>query len=392
MRRAARLGDGWMPYLVSPDAYARSVATIRAEAAAAGRDLDRLRVDAVPVLLGPAPTATGPATTWRRSSAAPTATSPRAMLDRIAPAGTPDEVAARLQAYVDAGVRHIVISPAAHDDTLEVVTAGRRGGPAPAQPPGGVPVSAEATPRRCQQRGPDVSGPGGLSVVEVAVGASDLGLGLAGGVPGMILADLGADVDPRRRHRRRPPSTPASPGAGPGTATSASSPPTTADEIARAAGRRRRRPRLRARGAGRAARARLPRPATRPTPRWSTPAAGRAARPTGEVDDYGLLVEARAGFCTQLAGHRPRADLRRRAGHRRRRRVPADHLGARPAAPPGPRPAAAGWAETSLYDGMLATLGCMIGRSERAPAPRSRGTGRRARRSPTSSTAAPTAS
>ena len=34
----------------------------------------------------------------------------------------------------------------------------------------------------------------GLSVVEVAVGTSDLGLGLAGGVPGMILADLGASV------------------------------------------------------------------------------------------------------------------------------------------------------------------------------------------------------
>ena len=27
-----------------------------------------------------------------------------------------------------------------------------------------------------------------------------------------------------------------------------------------------------------------------------------------------------------------------------------------------------GWAETSLYDGLLSTLGCMIGRSERAPA------------------------
>src|SRR5439155_16662148 len=26
---------------------------------------------------------------------------------------------------------------------------------------------------------------------------------------------------------------------------------------------------------------------------------------TGTVDDYGLLVEARAGFCMQLAGHRP---------------------------------------------------------------------------------------
>jgi len=30
------------------------------------------------------------------------------------------------------------------------------------------------------------------------------------------------------------------------------------------------------------------------------------------------------------------------------------------------RTGAGGWAETSLYDGMLATLGCMIGRSERA--------------------------
>ena len=46
---------------------------------------------------------------------------PGAMLDRIAPSGTPDEVAARLQEYVDAGVRHFVISPAAPDDTLEVV-------------------------------------------------------------------------------------------------------------------------------------------------------------------------------------------------------------------------------------------------------------------------------
>jgi len=46
---------------------------------------------------------------------------PGAMLDRIAPAGTPEEVTARLQEYVDAGVRHFVISPAAPRDTLEVV-------------------------------------------------------------------------------------------------------------------------------------------------------------------------------------------------------------------------------------------------------------------------------
>ena len=118
MRRAARLGDGWMPYLMSPSAYARSVATITEEAG--DRDLgdfewllylycsirpdgDRARADVARFLGG----AYGD--------------KPAAMLDRIAPAGTPDEVAARLQDYVDAGVRHFIISPAAPENTLEVV-------------------------------------------------------------------------------------------------------------------------------------------------------------------------------------------------------------------------------------------------------------------------------
>lgn len=121
MRRAARLGDGWMPYLMPPDAYARSARTIGAEAGAAGRDLtgfewmmylycsvrrdgDQARDDVCTFLGG----AYGDR--------------PRAMLDRIAPAGTPEEVAVRLQAYVDAGVRHFVIAPAAPVNTLEVVT------------------------------------------------------------------------------------------------------------------------------------------------------------------------------------------------------------------------------------------------------------------------------
>ena len=120
MRRAARRGDGWMPYLVSADAYARSVKTIHDDAAAAGRDLDRfewllylycsVRADGdrarddVQSFLGRA-----------------YGDKPGAMLDRIAPAGTPEEVAAKVQAYVDAGARHIVVSPAAHEDTLEVV-------------------------------------------------------------------------------------------------------------------------------------------------------------------------------------------------------------------------------------------------------------------------------
>jgi alkanesulfonate monooxygenase SsuD/methylene tetrahydromethanopterin reductase-like flavin-dependent oxidoreductase (luciferase family) len=120
MRRAARLGDGWMPYLVSPSAYARSVQTITEHAGSIGRDLagfewmlylycsirpdgERARADVAQFLGG----AYGD--------------KPATMLDRIAPGGTPEEVAARIQPYVDAGARHIVISPAAAEDTLEVV-------------------------------------------------------------------------------------------------------------------------------------------------------------------------------------------------------------------------------------------------------------------------------
>jgi alkanesulfonate monooxygenase SsuD/methylene tetrahydromethanopterin reductase-like flavin-dependent oxidoreductase (luciferase family) len=125
MRRAARLGDGWMPYLVSADGYARSVRVISDEARAAGRDLagfewllflycsvrrdrDQARDDVAAFLGG----AYGD--------------KPRSLLDRIAPAGTPQEVAAAVQPYVDAGARHIIISPAAHHDTLEIVELAAR--------------------------------------------------------------------------------------------------------------------------------------------------------------------------------------------------------------------------------------------------------------------------
>ncbi len=120
MRRAARFGDGWMPYLMSPAAYARSVETIRADAHTIGRDIsdfewmmylycsvrrdgDRARQD-VASFIGRG-----------------YGDKPGAMLDRIAPAGTPEEIAVRLQEYVDAGVRHFIISPASMEDTLEIV-------------------------------------------------------------------------------------------------------------------------------------------------------------------------------------------------------------------------------------------------------------------------------
>jgi len=110
MRRAARLGDGWMPYLYSPERYARSVATIREEAQRIGRDLDAFtwcayvfvsmdddrdvaRTNAVHALGG----------TYRNDFSE--------MIDRVAAVGTPEDVTAKLDAFVGAGVEHFVLCP-----------------------------------------------------------------------------------------------------------------------------------------------------------------------------------------------------------------------------------------------------------------------------------------
>ena len=121
MRRAARLGDGWMPYLLSPEAYARTVDTITEEATSIERDLDGFEW-ALYLYCAIRPHGDRARDDVRNFLGGAYGDKPAEMLDRIAPAGTPDEVAARIQAYVDVGVRHIVISPAVHTDTLEVVT------------------------------------------------------------------------------------------------------------------------------------------------------------------------------------------------------------------------------------------------------------------------------
>jgi alkanesulfonate monooxygenase SsuD/methylene tetrahydromethanopterin reductase-like flavin-dependent oxidoreductase (luciferase family) len=110
MRRAARLGDGWIPYLYSPERYARSVATIREEAERIGRELedfvwcayvfvcmdddgDVARTNAVQALGG----------TYGNDFSE--------MIERVAAVGTPEQVTARLDAFVTAGVEHLVLCP-----------------------------------------------------------------------------------------------------------------------------------------------------------------------------------------------------------------------------------------------------------------------------------------
>jgi crotonobetainyl-CoA:carnitine CoA-transferase CaiB-like acyl-CoA transferase len=203
----------------------------------------------------------------------------------------------------------------------------------------------------------------GLEVVEVAVGASDLGLGLAGGVPGMLLADLGATVTRvtgsqapaidegltwgRAWHRAKRAVTADDPGEVRGLLAAA--------DVALVYG-----PEALVEGRGLGWR---DVEAANPGLVYARCRPSRTAR--GVVEDYGLLVEARSGFCTQLAGHRPGpifVDVRAPgAGAALVLTTSVLALLHRRALTGG-----GGWAETSLYDGMLATLGCMIGRSERA--------------------------
>ncbi len=358
MRRAARMGDGWMPYLVSPAAYARSVQAIREEAARLGRDLDGLRVDALSLHVDPQRTASGPA---RRSTGflgRAYGDHPGAMLDRIAPAGTPEELVPRLQEYVDAGVRHFVVSPATPVDTLERGHPGRQRGAA--RRSNSEPEWAEDAARL------DRSAPRGTVGRRACCGDERArarhGRRRAGDALGRSRcrrraghrhhrpddrrgARVGPFVAPRQAHRpdRRPRRDHGVPGVG------------------------RRRLGLRERGARRGAGPRVrgrsacqSRPRLRAVPPQPHCDRGRprtsgcwSRRAPGSAPSWRATGTVRSSSTSGRPGPGPRMVLSASVLALLRRRA----LGG-----------GGGWTETSLYDGMLSTLGCMIGRSERAPA------------------------
>ena len=119
MRRAARLGDGWMPYLFSARRYAKSVATVREFADEAGRALDRFEWMAYLFVnvnddasAARAETASFLGGNYRQDF--------EAMVDNVAVAGSPAEVADKINAFVEAGARHLVFTPASKRHTFEI--------------------------------------------------------------------------------------------------------------------------------------------------------------------------------------------------------------------------------------------------------------------------------
>jgi probable F420-dependent oxidoreductase len=117
-RRAGRLGDGWLPYLVSPRRFAEGLADVRRHAQAAGRDPGAL----LPALVAFA--RVGDDGERAREEARGhlslrygTPFEPH-HVERLVVAGTPEECAARLRAYAEAGVRHLALNPAASPGEL----------------------------------------------------------------------------------------------------------------------------------------------------------------------------------------------------------------------------------------------------------------------------------
>jgi alkanesulfonate monooxygenase SsuD/methylene tetrahydromethanopterin reductase-like flavin-dependent oxidoreductase (luciferase family) len=122
MRRAACLGDGWMPYLYSAERYARSVASIQDLANTAGRSLESFLWMAYVMVsvdsdqeVARQRAARFLGTTYSQEFGH--------LVDRVAVAGTLEAVVDGLVAFVQAGACHLVLLPC-HDPEQRGVAEG----------------------------------------------------------------------------------------------------------------------------------------------------------------------------------------------------------------------------------------------------------------------------
>jgi alkanesulfonate monooxygenase SsuD/methylene tetrahydromethanopterin reductase-like flavin-dependent oxidoreductase (luciferase family) len=109
-RRAAAVGDGWVPLFLTPDDYAPALLALRAETEAAGRDPDDVEPAVVVFArVGPDDEAPVQGAQWLSEMYG---LPPRAF-ERHLVAGESETCAEAFGCYVEAGARHIVVMVAA---------------------------------------------------------------------------------------------------------------------------------------------------------------------------------------------------------------------------------------------------------------------------------------
>lgn len=111
MRRSARYGDGWLPYMYTPEMLASSVEKITAMRAEAGRADDPWRAGLFVFFCVHADRATALDMAVERLSKQ-YAQDFSGIAEKYALVGTPEDVIARLNQFVDAGARTVVVSSA----------------------------------------------------------------------------------------------------------------------------------------------------------------------------------------------------------------------------------------------------------------------------------------
>jgi alkanesulfonate monooxygenase SsuD/methylene tetrahydromethanopterin reductase-like flavin-dependent oxidoreductase (luciferase family) len=105
-RRAAAVGDGWVPLFLAPDEYAIAVDALRRETAEAGRDPEAVEPAVVVfACVGDDEEAPALGASWLSQLYR----LPEKAFQRHLVAGSPETCATVLRRYADAGARHIVV-------------------------------------------------------------------------------------------------------------------------------------------------------------------------------------------------------------------------------------------------------------------------------------------
>jgi alkanesulfonate monooxygenase SsuD/methylene tetrahydromethanopterin reductase-like flavin-dependent oxidoreductase (luciferase family) len=127
-RRAARVGDGWVPLFLAPDEYGTALAALRRETAEAGRDPEAVQAGVVVfACVGDDDQAPVRGAQWLSELYR----LPPKAFQRHLVAGPPESCAVQLGRYADAGARHILVmvagSPAVeHFGQLRAAFAGEQ--------------------------------------------------------------------------------------------------------------------------------------------------------------------------------------------------------------------------------------------------------------------------
>ncbi|WP_180685437.1 LLM class flavin-dependent oxidoreductase [Streptomyces gossypiisoli] len=125
LRRAATLGDGWLPAAITPEGVAEGLATLAELSGAAGRPVPRVAVTVFAALDGHLGGLSKDALVGVLHGQFGF---PRELADAVAVSGPPELIAERIAAYAAAGAEHVVVCPVGGAWELQIELLGKARG------------------------------------------------------------------------------------------------------------------------------------------------------------------------------------------------------------------------------------------------------------------------